>query len=547
MTKSQKLRKLFKEKSLIRLVGAHNGLSAKLVERHNFEGIWASGLEVSTSYAVPDASILTMSDYLAAAASMNDAVSIPIVADCDTGYGNVNNVIQMVKRFEAAGIAGVCIEDKLFPKVNSYIPGRQELASINEFAGKIMAGKETQNTKDFIIFARVEALIAGWGQEEALKRANAYIDAGADGIFIHSKSSQPDEIRSFVKAWKNRAPLIVCPTSYPSLTEREMKKMKIKTVIYANHGIRAAVKNMNTVLAHITKHGITKVDSQIVPMKEIFELQEMPKMKEDESKYLPKDKLTAVILAAGGPKGKIKTFAGDLPIAMLSLKGEPILFRQIKALRKYKAGEITVVRGYQKEKINLPDVTYIDNKDYNKLGMFHSLKIVLDKLNDKFIFSYGDLVYDESIIKKLLESQEDITLVVDKAWLDNRSVKERPDLVKTTGKIAPGPRFLQLEAGGKVLKIGKKIDRNKANGEFIGLALFSKKGLEILKKVAKSVSNKFKNRKFHEAENFTSAHFNDVIQEIINQGYKVSFIDIYKSWLDVDNFQNYQKAWKGEI
>ncbi|MDP2910163.1 MAG: isocitrate lyase/phosphoenolpyruvate mutase family protein, partial [bacterium] len=185
MVKKQKLRELLKQKKgLIRLVGAHNGLTAKLVEKHGFDGVWASGFEISASHASPDANILTMSDSLAAAIDMVDSVSIPVVADCDTGFGNSNNVIQMVKKYESAGVAAVCIEDKLFPKMNSYIPGRQELASIPEFVGKIMAGKNAQKTEDFMIFARVEALIAGWGMEEALKRAKAYADAGADAVLI---------------------------------------------------------------------------------------------------------------------------------------------------------------------------------------------------------------------------------------------------------------------------------------------------------------------------------------------------------------------------
>ena len=111
INKAAKLREMFKKDGLIRIVGAHNGLSAKLIERHGFEGIWASGLEVSTSYAVPDANILTMTQYLEAATQMNDACKLPIVADCDTGYGNSNNAMHMVRKYEAAGIAAVCIED----------------------------------------------------------------------------------------------------------------------------------------------------------------------------------------------------------------------------------------------------------------------------------------------------------------------------------------------------------------------------------------------------------------------------------------------------
>jgi len=193
MDKSAKLRELLEREGVIRLVGAHNALGARLIEKAGFEGVWASGLEISASYAVPDANIVSMSQYLDAARQMNEAVSIPIVSDCDTGYGNANNVIYMVKMFEAAGIAGVCIEDKKFPKDNSLLEGgRQNLASIEEFQGKIKAAKDTQESEDLVIIARLEALIAGWGQEEALKRAHAYTDAGADVILIHSRKNTPD-------------------------------------------------------------------------------------------------------------------------------------------------------------------------------------------------------------------------------------------------------------------------------------------------------------------------------------------------------------------
>ena len=123
MNKSKNLRNLFSSHELIRVMGAHNALGAKLVEGSGFDAVWASGLEISTSYALPDANILTMTDFFNAASSMNEAVNIPVIADCDTGFGNSKNVIHLVKKYEAAEIAAVCIEDKLFPKVNSFIPG----------------------------------------------------------------------------------------------------------------------------------------------------------------------------------------------------------------------------------------------------------------------------------------------------------------------------------------------------------------------------------------------------------------------------------------
>lgn len=306
---AEQLREMFRQPGIICLAGAHNALGAKLAERAGFDGIWSSGLEISASYAVPDANILTMSEYLAAAQSMADAVEIPVVADCDTGYGNSNNVIHMVRKFEAAGVAAVCIEDKLFPKVNSFIPGRQELASIAEFTGKIMAAKNTQNNPAFMVIARVEALIAGRGQEEALKRAHAYAEASADAILIHSKSKSPQPIVDFIRAWDFGAPLVVVPTIYYTITAQELEELGIKMVIYANHGLRASVEAMLNVYHDILESGSTAgVEDHIAPLSLIFELQGMPQMKRDEEIYLRdgRERKQAIISTSGdtmtGPK-----------------------------------------------------------------------------------------------------------------------------------------------------------------------------------------------------------------------------------------------------
>jgi len=287
--KAKKLRKLISEKEIVIGVGARDTLDAKLIERAGFDFIWASSLGVSASYAVPDASLISMKQYLEAARAMNEVVSIPIIADCDTGYGNVNNLIYAVKLFEEAGIAAISIEDKKFPKDNSLLNGgRQELASIKEFVGKIKGAKDNQKTKDFIIIARVEALIAGWGQEEALKRAYKYVEAGADCILIHSKSKNPNEIIQFVKHWDSSIPLVIVPTTYPNLTEKMIKEIgKVKIVIYANQPLRASIKAEEFILKNIKETGgIHDIDDLMVPVSHIFELQGVPKMKENEKKYL---------------------------------------------------------------------------------------------------------------------------------------------------------------------------------------------------------------------------------------------------------------------
>src|SRR3989338_436949 len=125
MTKSGLLRKLFARPDVIRVAGAHDGLSAKLVQKNGFDAIWASGFEIAASFAVPDANILSMSQNLERACEITDATTIPVIADCDTGFGNSNNVIHMVKKYESAGVAAGCLEDKHFPKLNSLVGGRQ--------------------------------------------------------------------------------------------------------------------------------------------------------------------------------------------------------------------------------------------------------------------------------------------------------------------------------------------------------------------------------------------------------------------------------------
>ncbi len=270
-------------------IGARDALEAKLIERAGFDFVWSSSLGVSASYAVPDASLISMYQYLEAARAMNEVSYIPVIADCDTGYGNANNVAYAVKLFEEAGIAAISMEDKKFPKDNSLLAGgRQELARVEEFAGKLMAAKDAQRSEEFIVIARVEALIAGWGEQEALDRAYRYVEAGADCILIHSKSTTPSEIVSFVNAWDGGAPLVLVPTTYPQLTEAQIVDLgKVRIVIYANQPMRAAIRAQELLLEEIKRvGGIHTIDKVMVPVSRIFEIQGVPQMKESEKRFL---------------------------------------------------------------------------------------------------------------------------------------------------------------------------------------------------------------------------------------------------------------------
>jgi len=262
---------------IVKVAGAHNPLGARLVQSAGFDAVWASGLEISASYVLADAGLLSMPELLHAANVMNDAVDIPVIADCDDGFGKAEDVIRMVGAYEKAGIAAVCMEDKRAPKRNSLESGRQDLASVAEFTGKIAAAKKAQAHTDFTVIARVEALIAGSGMEEALTRAHAYVKAGADAVLIHSRSAVPDEVLEFARRWKGEAPLVVIPTTYPSVHCDELEQAGIRMVIYANQGLRAAVRAMQETYGEVCRSGHSQaVEPRIASIREIFDLLGMP-------------------------------------------------------------------------------------------------------------------------------------------------------------------------------------------------------------------------------------------------------------------------------
>lgn len=287
--KNQVLKEAFSQGRLMTAMAAHNPLSARLAQDAGFGAIWGSGFELSASYAVPDANILSMGTHLEMMRAIASTVDIPLIADIDTGFGNAVNVSYVIPLYEAAGASAIVMEDKTFPKDTSLrADGRQELVRIEEFQGKIEAACAARRDPDFLIIARVEALIAGLGQEEALRRGLAYEQAGADAILIHSKQATPDQILSFVQAWTGKVPLVLVPTAYPKLTEADIAQLgKVGVVIYGNHAIRAAVGAMQAVFAQIRQDGgIQNVDANLPSVKTIIGLQGDAHMRQIEARFL---------------------------------------------------------------------------------------------------------------------------------------------------------------------------------------------------------------------------------------------------------------------
>lgn len=289
LKKTTQFKQLLHSDRLEFLMEAHNGLSAKIVEETGFKGIWGSGLAISAALGVRDNNEASWTQVLEVIEFMSDATTIPLLLDADTGYGNFNNVRRLVRKLEQRQVAAMCIEDKLFPKTNSFINSEQQpLADIDEFAGKIKAAKDTQQDPDFCLIARVEAFIAGWGLSEALKRAEAYYRAGSDAILMHSKISTADQILAFMHEWQDTCPVVIVPTMYYTTPTPVFEEAGVSLVIWANHALRASVKAMQETVAQIySERSLTSVERKIVPVKEIFRLQNADELKAAEKQYLP--------------------------------------------------------------------------------------------------------------------------------------------------------------------------------------------------------------------------------------------------------------------
>ncbi len=468
MHNATKLRRLLQRPGLIKAVGAHDALSAKLIQQAGFDAIWASGFAISASLkCLPDASFITSTEQLEVERNMAEVVDIPIIADCDTGYGNALNVMRTVTDRERAGVAAICIEDNVYPKRCSFYAGvRRELIPIEEHCGKIKAAKAAQTVQDFVVIARTEALIAGWGQEEALKRAEAYAEAGADAVLIHSKSPTFDELKAVAKAWSGRVPLVVVPTIFDQVTAAELEDAGFKIVIYANQLVRASIKAMRDsldVIKRDTRPG--SVNDRIVKLKEVYDIVGVPQMEEDERRFLPVggEKITAIIAAAGFEK-QLLPLIEDKPKCLLDIKGKTILERQVAALNECNIKDIALIRGYKKEAITLPNIRYYDNDRYEETGELHSLFCAENEMKGRTIILYGDIIFETAVLEKLLKSPADITLVVDLAWHDEKQrggppIHFNPDLVML--QDPPGKsylyRYIMPDEQNRVIKIGQHL------------------------------------------------------------------------------------------
>lgn len=280
------LKELIYSKKPVRILEAHNGLTGLIVEKtkvekdgkvKEFDGMWISSLCDSTAKGKPDIELVDLTSRLNTINDILEVTTKPIIVDGDTG-GQIEHFVYTVKTLERLGVSAIIIEDKTGLKKNSLFGTDviQTQDTIEHFSDKIRAGREARVTSDFMIISRIESLIAGAGMDDAIKRAQAYIEAGTDGIMIHSKEKDGKEIAEFCRRYnefENRVPLIVVPTSYNFMMEDELVELGISVIIYANHLIRSAYPAMVNTAKSILENGRSKeASSNCMPIKEILTL-----------------------------------------------------------------------------------------------------------------------------------------------------------------------------------------------------------------------------------------------------------------------------------
>ncbi len=524
-SKCAQLRGLLESPQLEFIMEAHNGISARIVEEAGFKGIWASGLALSAQYGVRDNNEASWTQVVEMLEFMSDVTQIPILLDGDTGYGNFNNMRRLVRKLEQRGIAGVCIEDKLFPKTNSFINGsRQPLAESDEFCGKIKAGKDSQTDPDFCIVARVEALIAGWDLSEAMRRAEAYHAAGADAILIHSKLSRPDQVLAFAKEWAGRSPLVIVPTKYYSTPADVFRGAGIGLVIWANHMIRAAVTSMQAIAREIrANETLVNIEDDIAPVKEIFRLQGADELLEAEKRYFTNGRhhTQAIVLAATRGQ-ELQGLTENKPKVMLPLGGKPLLRQLVDKFKKLAINDITVVAGYKAETIDVPGTKVICNPDYETTGELASLACAKASFSDDMLVIYGDLLFRSYILRDLLDCSGEIVAVVDSV-VNSKVVSGSPDYA-----YCSMPDDLSLFGRDvNLLHISKATQTQwgESCGRWVGMLRLRSKGRQWVAEALNELQTR---------PDFNCLGMPELCNYLVEQGKPIKVLYIRGNWLDVN-------------
>ena len=526
VSKTTRFREMLTSSETSFVMEAHNGLSAKIVEETGFEGVWASGLSMSAALGVRDSNEASWTQVLEVLEFMADATSIPILVDADTGYGNFNNFRRLVNKLIQRDIAAVCIEDKLFPKTNSFLGQNQPLADVDEFCGKIKAGKDAQADDSFSVVARVEALIAGWGLKEALRRAEAYHEAGADAILIHSKESVADEILAFTKEWANRSPVVIVPTKYYGTPTQHFRDAGVNLIIWANHNMRAAISAMRETSQQIFENqNLVWAEENVARLGDVFVIAGNGELSEAENRYLAKRAETKAVILAATRGSKLEDLTVDRPKCMVDVRGKPILHRLVGSFNDAGVRELTVVTGYKADTVNFPGINTAENTDFETTGEVASLACSMDALKGECVVSYGDIMFRSHVLNQLLDCEADIAVVVDANWKQERAETKKRTVDLAACSHAYTGDYFDDEVS-ELTRLDSAMNEADANGEWIGLAKFSAKGIELLRAELDNMKSD---------GSLANASMNDLFNRLIDSGVKPQVVYITGNWLDVND------------
>jgi phosphoenolpyruvate phosphomutase len=530
--KTSRFKRLLQAPRLKFLMEAHNGLSARIAEEAGFEGIWASGLSISAALGVRDNNEASWTQVLEVVEFMSDTTQVPILLDGDTGFGNFNNVRRLVKKLEQREIAAVCIEDKLFPKTNSFIHGdRQPLAEVDEFCGKIKAVKDAQSDADFCLVARLEGFIAGWGIAEVLRRAEAYHASGADALLVHSRKKSAEEILEFARAWGGRSPLVIVPTTYYSTPVEVFEQAGIGVIIWANQNVRASITAMQTVSRTIFRErSLRNVEDQIASVREVFRLQNADELLAAEERYLPKsDHAPKAIILAASQGSELGELTRARPKAMVTIHGRPLLHALTAQFQAERLKDVIVVRGFAREEVNAPGAQFVDNDEFEGTGELLSLSKASAALEGNVVISFGDILFRKYILQNLLADSGDITIAVDAAWQQRRRVDDNIDYITATHAYS----LSYTDEEPLLTDIGSRLPLDTVHGEWIGLVKTSAKGTTVIRAALEVLQQR---------KDFRQLRFDDLFRYLLAGRQAIRVLYITGHWLDVDNLEDLAAA-----
>lgn len=446
------------------LLEAHNALSARIAAESGAPGIWASSLTLSCSFGVPDHGELTMSQALDVLESMTSRVTVPVLFDGDTGYGHFRHFQQLVRRLERRRVAGVCIEDKAFPKQNSFLEGeRQPLAPAEEFCGKLRAGLAAREDPDFVVVARTEALVAGLGLEAALERAERYVDAGADAVLVHSKAPTFAEAQAFLARFSRRVPVLCVPTTYYATPPEAFEAAGVALVVWANHLLRASIAAMRRAAERIHATGTARdVEDEVAALPDVFRLQDAQGPQDLERAYGRAPRRAVVLAASRGDDG-LAVLTRDRPKCMIPVGGEAVLDKLVRNLRHEQVLDLTVVGGYRADALPRAGVQVAVNERWETTGEVGSLAVAAERLEGDVVIAYGDVMFKRWILHELLASAAPLTVVVDGS---GRILPGKPaDRVRAS---APPPACYD-EREYRLEDVRPDLPADDTHGEWIGL------------------------------------------------------------------------------